>query len=326
MAHDLTRSSEIDPALKTLDRLNPNHLSSSPSPALGRIGHPGNGAFLEELHESLKTDPTSVDPTWRAFFEGFELGDDAREADFGAIGGLLWVAEGEIEPAIFRVIGMGNDVEKSGLPAGVDGGHATQGTICEFAVLDEVEVAAFLSDDGLGGREKGERPRFFESSHPGVELIGVKLTLRRHGFGGLDELGFFAASLGADLANVDNHRTDFLVRKRVAPGGHALVGKPVAYAFSEALVVAAVGPDVVEHRWGHGAFEVFTVTVSAKELKALGHGAGADGLGGEAWGRQREGAGGEGEERAKEERAGKKHAPFMKASAGQGARLRIPSP
>ena len=78
MAHDLTRSSEIDPALKTLDRLNPNHFSSSPSPALGRIGHPGNGAFLEELHESWKTDPTSVDPTWRAFFEGFELGCQLR--------------------------------------------------------------------------------------------------------------------------------------------------------------------------------------------------------------------------------------------------------
>ncbi|MFA9196759.1 MAG: 2-oxoglutarate dehydrogenase E1 component [Aliarcobacter sp.] len=78
MAHDLTRSSEIDPALKTLDRLNPNHSSASPSPALGRIGHPGNGAFLEELHESWKTDPTSVDPTWRAFFEGFELGCQLR--------------------------------------------------------------------------------------------------------------------------------------------------------------------------------------------------------------------------------------------------------
>jgi 2-oxoglutarate dehydrogenase E1 component len=53
-------------------------MSSSPSPALGRIGHPGNTAFLEELHEAWKTDPSSVDPTWRAFFEGFELGCQLR--------------------------------------------------------------------------------------------------------------------------------------------------------------------------------------------------------------------------------------------------------
>ena len=78
MAHDLPLPSERDPALETLDRLNPNRSSTAPSPALGRIGHPGNGAFLEELHESWKTDPTSVDPTWRAFFEGFELGCQLR--------------------------------------------------------------------------------------------------------------------------------------------------------------------------------------------------------------------------------------------------------
>ena len=62
-------ASEKDPALEILDRLNPNRTSLSPSPALGRIGHPGNTAFLEELHEAWKTDPSSVDPTLRAFFE-----------------------------------------------------------------------------------------------------------------------------------------------------------------------------------------------------------------------------------------------------------------
>ena len=71
-------ASEKDPALEILDRLNPNRTSLSPSPALGRIGHPGNTAFLEELHEAWKTDPSSVDPTWRAFFEGFELGCQLR--------------------------------------------------------------------------------------------------------------------------------------------------------------------------------------------------------------------------------------------------------
>ena len=78
MVRDLKSSSDQDPALVTLERLNPNRSSSAPSPALGRLGHPGNAAFLEELYESWKTDASSVDPTWRAFFEGFELGCQLR--------------------------------------------------------------------------------------------------------------------------------------------------------------------------------------------------------------------------------------------------------
>lgn len=78
MASSNDPTSSRDSALDVLDRLNPNRISSSPSPALGRIGHPGNTAFLEELHEAWKTDPSSVDPTWRAFFEGFELGCQLR--------------------------------------------------------------------------------------------------------------------------------------------------------------------------------------------------------------------------------------------------------
>jgi 2-oxoglutarate dehydrogenase E1 component len=78
MARSSESNSGQDPALDVLDRLNPNRTSASPSPALGRIGHPGNTAFLEELHEAWKTDPASVDPTWRAFFEGFELGCQLR--------------------------------------------------------------------------------------------------------------------------------------------------------------------------------------------------------------------------------------------------------
>ena len=78
MVRDLKSSSDQDPALETLARLNPNRSSSAPSPALGRLGHPGNAAFLEELYESWKSDASSVDPTWRAFFEGFELGCQLR--------------------------------------------------------------------------------------------------------------------------------------------------------------------------------------------------------------------------------------------------------
>jgi 2-oxoglutarate dehydrogenase E1 component len=78
MVRDLQPTPEPDPALPVLDRLNPNRSSTAPSPALGRLGQPGNAALLEDLYEQWKTDPASVEPVWRGFFEGFELGCQLR--------------------------------------------------------------------------------------------------------------------------------------------------------------------------------------------------------------------------------------------------------
>ena len=40
----------------------------------GQIGHAENAHLLEEQYEQWRVNPSSVDATWRAFFEGFELG------------------------------------------------------------------------------------------------------------------------------------------------------------------------------------------------------------------------------------------------------------
>ena len=40
----------------------------------GQVGHAENTHLLEEHYEQWRVNPTSVDATWRAFFEGFELG------------------------------------------------------------------------------------------------------------------------------------------------------------------------------------------------------------------------------------------------------------
>lgn len=42
--------------------------------ARGHIGNPEHTALLEEYYEQWKIDPELVDPMWRSFFEGFELG------------------------------------------------------------------------------------------------------------------------------------------------------------------------------------------------------------------------------------------------------------
>ena len=50
----------------------------------GQIGHAENAHLLEEQYEQWRVNPSSVDATWRAFFEGFELGtqlEPDREVD-----------------------------------------------------------------------------------------------------------------------------------------------------------------------------------------------------------------------------------------------------
>ena len=41
-----------------------------------------NAAYLDAMHEQWRTDPDSVDPAWRSFFQGFDLG--LAQADSGA--------------------------------------------------------------------------------------------------------------------------------------------------------------------------------------------------------------------------------------------------
>jgi 2-oxoglutarate dehydrogenase E1 component len=48
-------------------------MSSAPSSALPSAA---NAAFIEAAYESWLQDPDSVDPTWRAFFQGFTLGSN----------------------------------------------------------------------------------------------------------------------------------------------------------------------------------------------------------------------------------------------------------
>jgi len=52
----------------------------------GGVGSASNGAFLEGLYEDWRRDPASVDPTWRSFFEGFQLGCQQPPPPPGAAG------------------------------------------------------------------------------------------------------------------------------------------------------------------------------------------------------------------------------------------------
>jgi 2-oxoglutarate dehydrogenase E1 component len=48
--------------------------SQNPQSVRGSVGQAGNSALLEDLYEQWKLNPESLEPMWRGFFEGFELG------------------------------------------------------------------------------------------------------------------------------------------------------------------------------------------------------------------------------------------------------------
>ena len=70
----------------------------------GQVGHAENAHLLEEHYEQWRVNPTSVDATWRAFFEGFELGTQLEPDREGINGngdgnGVAAQAVPSVEPA-----------------------------------------------------------------------------------------------------------------------------------------------------------------------------------------------------------------------------------
>jgi 2-oxoglutarate dehydrogenase E1 component len=68
--HDFNLSGD---AASSLARLSGASSPSNPQ-ARGGLAHIGNAALLESTYEQWRIAPDTVDPSWRAFFEGFELG------------------------------------------------------------------------------------------------------------------------------------------------------------------------------------------------------------------------------------------------------------
>ena len=79
------------PALSTEERQKPR----------GQIGHAENAHMLEEHYEQWRVTPSSVDATWRAFFEGFELGTQLEPDREGLNGGGR--STGAVAPEVPRV-------------------------------------------------------------------------------------------------------------------------------------------------------------------------------------------------------------------------------
>lgn len=68
--HDFNLS---DAVASSLGRVTAGRASLEPQ-ARGNIAHPSNAGWIESIYEQWRVAPETVDPAWRAFFEGFELG------------------------------------------------------------------------------------------------------------------------------------------------------------------------------------------------------------------------------------------------------------
>ncbi|MEM9399559.1 MAG: 2-oxoglutarate dehydrogenase E1 component [Verrucomicrobiota bacterium] len=67
-------SSSLSPDAESVRSFNPPQRNGKHSQVKGTVGQGDHLALLEDLYEQWQLDPNAVDPTWRSFFEGFELG------------------------------------------------------------------------------------------------------------------------------------------------------------------------------------------------------------------------------------------------------------
>lgn len=86
---------------------------------LGSIGNGDQSAFIEDLYEQWRTNPESVDTTWRSFFEGFSLGcqhaptpashPSTASAPVGQTPDY-WIKQGKIHDLLFAYRTLGHHI------------------------------------------------------------------------------------------------------------------------------------------------------------------------------------------------------------------------
>ncbi|MES2310061.1 MAG: 2-oxoglutarate dehydrogenase E1 component [Verrucomicrobiota bacterium] len=100
-------------------RLGSKASEKSTTVPLGTLGHRDNGTLIEELYEQWRTNPESVDVTWRSFFEGFSLGcqhapspSSPRKSTAAPAGETpdYWLKQGKIHDLLFAYRTLGHRI------------------------------------------------------------------------------------------------------------------------------------------------------------------------------------------------------------------------
>ena len=72
-----------------------------------------HSSYIDEMYKQYQADPTSVEDGWRAFFQGFEFGEDEFSESNGALAATSSAGQG-LDPDEFKVIGLINGYRRRG--------------------------------------------------------------------------------------------------------------------------------------------------------------------------------------------------------------------
>src|SRR5688572_18755456 len=155
-----------------------------------------NADLLEQNYESWRKDPASVDSTWSAFFEGFELGN-VQAGKNGHGGGAQKGAGTEDAPLQTRVDGL--------VYAYRTLGH----TISQLDPLSKVRPENPL----LSLRELGFDEKDLDLSVSSKFYLGGRQMKLREMIGSLEAT--YCATIGAEFMHIQNPRVRNWLRERL---------------------------------------------------------------------------------------------------------------
>jgi 2-oxoglutarate dehydrogenase E1 component len=180
-----------------------------------------NADLLEQNYEQWRKDPGSVDSTWAAFFEGFELGNVALGKNGHAAGGTQGAAGTVDTPLQTRVDGL--------VYAYRTLGH----TISQLDPLSKVRPENPL----LSLRELGFSEKDLDLSVTSKFFLGGRQMKLREMIAGLEAI--YCSTIGAEFMHIQNPRVRNWLRERLEsrPGEYRIPAETQRRQLKQMLAV-----------------------------------------------------------------------------------------
>ena len=156
---------------------------------------------IEEAYERLRSDPESVDPSWRWFFEGFELGgahwkDQGPRTKDEALGPSSFVLRPSQQTGIVRLIDAYRDL-----------GHF----LAHLDPLSEPRTSHPLLELSEFGFDEADLDRTFDTSH----FVGLPQATLRELLAALRET--YCRTIGVEYMHIQDTRIRRWLQERMEP-------------------------------------------------------------------------------------------------------------
>ncbi|MES2572040.1 MAG: 2-oxoglutarate dehydrogenase E1 component, partial [Verrucomicrobiota bacterium] len=163
-----------------------------------------NVDLLEESYSRWQKDPASVDPTWAAFFEGFELGSVQASQQESA---------GAVDPAAVAASTASADAPLQTRVDGLVYAYRTLGHT--IAQLDPLAKAR-PENPMLSLRELGFEPKDLDLEVSSKFFMGGRRMRLREIIGALESI--YCGHIGAEFMHIQNPRVRNWVREKIESG------------------------------------------------------------------------------------------------------------